>query len=40
MMDSYGVDRAVVIGWSAGVNVAFEAAESVNLFEAPVSGIY
>ena len=25
-MDSYGVDRAVVIGWSAGVNVAFEAA--------------
>ena len=26
VMDSYGVDRAVVIGWSAGVNVAFEAA--------------
>ena len=25
-MDSYGVDRAVVIEWSAGVNVAFEAA--------------
>ena len=25
-MDSYGVDRAVVIGWSAGVNAAFEAA--------------
>ena len=25
VMDSYGVDRAVVIGWSAGVNVAFEA---------------
>ena len=26
VMDSYGVDRAVAIGWSAGVNVAFEAA--------------
>lgn len=26
VMDSYGVDRAVVIGWSVGVNVAFEAA--------------
>ena len=26
VIDSYGVDRAVVIGWSAGVNVAFEAA--------------
>ena len=26
VMDSYGVDRAVVIGWSAGVNIAFEAA--------------
>ena len=26
VMDSYGVERAVVIGWSAGVNVAFEAA--------------
>ena len=26
VMDSYGVDRSVVIGWSAGVNVAFEAA--------------
>ena len=26
VMDSYGVDRAVVIGWSAGVNVAYEAA--------------
>jgi len=25
-MDSYGIDRAVVIGWSAGVNIAFEAA--------------
>ena len=23
VMDSYGVDRAVVIGWSAGVNIAF-----------------
>ena len=26
VMDAYGVDRAVVIGWSVGVNVAFEAA--------------
>ena len=26
VMDSYGIDRAVVIGWSAGVNIAFEAA--------------
>jgi 3-oxoadipate enol-lactonase len=26
VMDSYGIDRSVVIGWSAGVNVAFEAA--------------
>lgn len=26
VLDYYGVDRAVVIGWSAGVNVAFEAA--------------
>jgi pimeloyl-ACP methyl ester carboxylesterase len=26
VMDSYDVDRAVVIGWSVGVNVAFEAA--------------
>lgn len=26
VMDSYRVDRSVVIGWSAGVNVAFEAA--------------
>jgi 3-oxoadipate enol-lactonase len=26
VMDSYGVERAVVIGWSVGVNVAFEAA--------------
>ncbi|MDI3313128.1 MAG: alpha/beta hydrolase [Mycobacterium sp.] len=26
VLDHYGVDRAVVIGWSAGVNVAFEAA--------------
>ena len=25
-MDAYGVERAVVIGWSVGVNVAFEAA--------------
>lgn len=24
-LDYYGVDRAVVVGWSAGVNVAFEA---------------
>ena len=24
VMDSYGIDRSVVIGWSAGVNVAFE----------------
>jgi 3-oxoadipate enol-lactonase len=26
VMDFYGVDRAVVIGWSVGVNIAFEAA--------------
>jgi pimeloyl-ACP methyl ester carboxylesterase len=26
-MDSYGIDRALVIGWSAGVNIAFEAAK-------------
>jgi len=26
VMNSYGVNRAVVIGWSSGVNVAFEAA--------------
>lgn len=26
VMDSYGIERSVVIGWSAGVNVAFEAA--------------
>ncbi len=26
VMDSYGLDSAVVIGWSAGVNIAFEAA--------------
>lgn len=26
VMDFYGVERAVVIGWSVGVNVAFEAA--------------
>jgi 3-oxoadipate enol-lactonase len=26
VMDSYGIDRAVLIGWSAGVNIAFEAA--------------
>jgi 3-oxoadipate enol-lactonase len=26
VMDAYDVDRAVVIGWSVGVNVAFEAA--------------
>ncbi len=26
VMDCYGIDRAVVIGWSAGGNVAFEAA--------------
>ena len=26
VMDAYGIDRAVVIGWSAGVNIAFEAA--------------
>lgn len=26
VMDSYGIARSVVIGWSAGVNVAFEAA--------------
>jgi 3-oxoadipate enol-lactonase len=26
VLDYYGVDRAVVIGWSVGVNVAFEAA--------------
>jgi len=26
VMDYYGVDRAVVIGWSVGVNIAFEAA--------------
>jgi pimeloyl-ACP methyl ester carboxylesterase len=26
VMDTYGIDRAVVIGWSAGVNIAFEAA--------------
>jgi len=26
VLDAYGVDRAVVIGWSAGVNIAFEAA--------------
>jgi 3-oxoadipate enol-lactonase len=26
VMDCYGIDRAVVIGWSAGVNIAFEAA--------------
>jgi 3-oxoadipate enol-lactonase len=26
VMDAYGVERAVVIGWSAGVNIAFEAA--------------
>jgi hypothetical protein len=23
VMDSYGMDRAVVIGWSVGVNIAF-----------------
>jgi pimeloyl-ACP methyl ester carboxylesterase len=26
VLDAYGVERAVVIGWSLGVNVAFEAA--------------
>ena len=26
VMDFYGVDRAVAIGWSVGVNIAFEAA--------------
>jgi 3-oxoadipate enol-lactonase len=26
VMDAYQIDRAVVIGWSAGVNIAFEAA--------------
>ena len=26
VMDAYGIDRAVVISWSAGVNIAFEAA--------------
>ena len=26
VMDAYGINRAVVIGWSAGVNIAFEAA--------------
>lgn len=26
VMDAYGIERSVVIGWSAGVNVAFEAA--------------
>ncbi len=26
VMDSYGVDRAVLVGWSVGVNVALEAA--------------
>ena len=30
VMDSYGIDRAVVIGWSAGVNIAFEAALRIN----------
>ena len=27
VMDGYGIKRAVVIGWSLGVNVAFEAAQ-------------